>query len=68
MDPRNSALGDVLRAAHEEALKKAEQHCHFKEHARKAVKAYLTSMAETLEGQGFDLAMFKIRDEQDNKS
>lgn len=66
MGQGDSALGDILRAAHEDAIKKAEQHCHFKEHARKAIETYLTSMAEALEGQGFDLAMFKTRDEQDN--
>jgi hypothetical protein len=66
MGAGNSALSQLIVDAHEAGLKEAEMHCHFKEHARKAVEAYLRRINIELEKEGFDVGIFKRADEQDN--
>lgn len=68
MGQGNSALGQDLLDAHEAALKEASQHCHFKEHARNVVKAYMATLSDELKSRGLSFGVFKIRDEQDNQS
>lgn len=66
MDKGNTALGHDISEAHEAALVEAEQHCHFKKHAKSAVEAYLSRMHQELQSRGFLLSIVKIQDEQDN--
>lgn len=67
MGEGDSPLGSALYEAHEAALKAASQHCHFEEHARNAVKAYMATLSDELKLRGLSFGFFKIRDEQDNQ-
>lgn len=66
MEQGNAPIGQDLLEAHECSLAKAEEHCHFKSHAKNAVETYLASMFVELKERGFLLSIVKIQDEQDN--